>query len=268
MLDDKVTTVPPVGAWPLNWTVPVELAPPTTDAGFMVTEYSAAGLRVSDAVFDAPLKVAVMTADSVAVTPVVVTVNVAVELPEATVTDAGTFASAELLERLTTAPLAPAGWPRVTVPVEFAPPKTVVGLSETVTFGFAVTARVAVAESVLAKAVSVDDVSAVTVFEVTENVPVVWPAATVAVAGTVAADVFELVRVTTVPEGPAGPPRVIVPVTGVAEPPTTVVGETARAVTPAAVTARVPCRLTVPSVPVTVTLALASTATVVAVKVA
>lgn len=66
-------------------------------------------------------------------TPVVVTVNVAVVCPAATVTLPGTVATAVLpLVSVTTAPLAGATAPRVTVPVEGTPPFTVDGLSETV----------------------------------------------------------------------------------------------------------------------------------------
>lgn len=43
-------------------------------------------------------------------------------------------------------------------------------------------------------------------------------------AGTDAADLFELVKVTHVPEGPARPFRTIFPITVVADPPTTVEG--------------------------------------------
>ena len=42
-----------------------------------------------------------------------------------------------------------------------------------------------------------------------ENVPVVWPGETVTVAGTDAAELL-LVRLTTIPDGPAGLPRVTV----------------------------------------------------------
>ena len=37
LLDDSFTTIPPVGAFPLSVTVPVEDAPPTTDVGETVT---------------------------------------------------------------------------------------------------------------------------------------------------------------------------------------------------------------------------------------
>jgi hypothetical protein len=58
---------------------------------------------------------------------------------------------------------------------------------------------------------------------VTENVAVVWPARTVTVAGTVAADVVSLERVTTVSLAAAAE-RVTVPVTVLPSPPVTLVG--------------------------------------------
>jgi hypothetical protein len=66
-----------------------------------------------------------------AVTAVVVTVKVAVELPAATVTLAGTTADVWLLESVTIAPPAGAALVKVTVPVEGFPPTTVVGLTAT-----------------------------------------------------------------------------------------------------------------------------------------
>jgi hypothetical protein len=63
---------------------------------------------------------------------VVVTVKVAVWLPAATVTEGGTMAAGELLDSATAAPPAGAADVRVTVPVEFAPPLTLAGLTENV----------------------------------------------------------------------------------------------------------------------------------------
>ena len=60
------------------------------------------------------------------------TVNVALLAPAATVTLAGTVTTDVLLERFTTAPPPGAGPLRVTVPVEEVPPVTLVGLSMTV----------------------------------------------------------------------------------------------------------------------------------------
>jgi hypothetical protein len=60
-------------------------------------------------------------------TAVVLTVNVAVVAPAATVTLAGTVAAALSLDSATTAPPEGAELPSVTVPVEELPPLTVVG---------------------------------------------------------------------------------------------------------------------------------------------
>ena len=67
----------------------------------------------------------------VEVTAVVVTVNVAVALPAATVTLAGTDAEALLLDSATEMPPVGAAAFRVTVPVEGLPPATDVGLRDT-----------------------------------------------------------------------------------------------------------------------------------------
>src|SRR3989440_13052947 len=65
-----------------------------------------------------------------AVTPLVLTVNVALVAPAATVTLEGTVAAAVLLlESATCAPPAGAGPLSVTVPVEELPPATLVGFS-------------------------------------------------------------------------------------------------------------------------------------------
>lgn len=64
-----------------------------------------------------------------AVTALVFTVNAAFVAPAATATLVGTVAADALLERETTAPPLGAATLRVTVPVEEAPPMTLVGLS-------------------------------------------------------------------------------------------------------------------------------------------
>lgn len=89
------------------------------------------GFTVSDAVLVTPAKAAVMVAVVAAVTAAVVAVNVALLAPAATVTLAGTVAAA-LLDSDTTAPPAGAALVSVTVPVEEAPPVTLLGLSATV----------------------------------------------------------------------------------------------------------------------------------------
>jgi hypothetical protein len=59
----------------------------------------------------------------------VVTVNVAVVAPAATVTEPGTVALELLDDKVTVVPLGPAAPVRVTVPVEEVPPTTEVGLT-------------------------------------------------------------------------------------------------------------------------------------------
>jgi hypothetical protein len=68
-----------------------------------------------------------MTADVWLATPLVVTVKVVDVLPAGTVTLAGTVAAELPLESVTTAPPVGAGELSVTVPVELAPPVTLVG---------------------------------------------------------------------------------------------------------------------------------------------
>ena len=54
LLLDSVTTAPPEGAAPVNFTVPVDEVPPTTEPGLRLTEVSAAAVTVRVAVFVAP----------------------------------------------------------------------------------------------------------------------------------------------------------------------------------------------------------------------
>lgn len=76
-------------------------------------------------------------------TGVVVTENVAVVCPAATVTVDGSCAAGLLLVRLTLAPPVGAAPLRVTVPVEDVPPVTDEGLSETVESEAAFTVKAA-----------------------------------------------------------------------------------------------------------------------------
>ena len=155
-------------------------------------------------------------------TAVVETVKVAVELPAATVTVAGTVALARLEVSETEIPPVGADPLRVTVPVELVPPITVFGESETVEIATGLIVRVAVTEVpaevavITAEELDVDDAVLMV------NVPVVEPDATVTVEGTVALELLDE-RVTTVPPLGAALVRVTVPVEE--EPATTVVGE-------------------------------------------
>ena len=137
-----------------------------------------------------------------AVTALVVTANVALLAPGATVTDAGTVAALRLLlASVTIAPPTGAAVPSVTVPVLPTPPFTAAGLTVTPTSGgFSVS--VTILDAPTEVAVMLACVTAVTAFVMTAKLAVVVPAATVTAAGTVAAFVLPLVSVTTAP--PAG----------------------------------------------------------------
>lgn len=138
LLLESVTTAPPVGAAPLKVTVPVEdCIPPTTLVGFTESEESVgagggAGVTVSEADLVTPPYVPEMLTVVDAATAFVLTINVALVAPAATVTLDGTVATLELLlESVTTAPPEGAAPLSVTVPVEEFPPVTFVGLTET-----------------------------------------------------------------------------------------------------------------------------------------
>ena len=147
LLDLRFTTVPPVGATLLRVTVPVEDTPPATDVGLRVTELSVGAVMARLAVAELDPSVAVIVAEDAAETAVVVTENVAVVAPAATVTEAGALALELLEASVTTVPPVGAATERVTVPVLEAPPATEVGLKVTeLTLEATVTARVAVCD--------------------------------------------------------------------------------------------------------------------------
>jgi hypothetical protein len=153
----------------------------------------------------------------------VVTLKVALVLPAATVTLAGTLATeGKLLERGTTVPPDGAGPESVTVPVDGEPPVTVVGFRVRELIVGAVTVSVAVRVVLPRTPFNVTEVFAATGLVVTVNVAVVAFAATVMLPGTCAAVVLLLERVTTAPPDGAGPFNVTVPVEGV--PPITEAG--------------------------------------------
>jgi hypothetical protein len=166
--------------------------------------------------------VAVIAAVKVPLTGVVVTVNGALVFPAGTVTVLGTLAELLSLESDTTAPPEGAGPSRVTVPCDDEPPVTLVGFRLTV-----VTANAGVmfreVSKELAPMVAVMNTLVLeeTDVVVTVNEAAVLPAATVTLAGTVAAELLLESETTFPPEGAAAL-RVTVPVE--LFPPTTVVG--------------------------------------------
>ena len=219
VLLDSVTIAPPVGATVVNVTVPVLAAPPTTLVGLTVTEDKLAGggggLTVSTAVREAPPKVPEIVTGVATVTAVVVMEKFALSAPAATVTLAGTLATVVvLLDSVTIAPPVGAAEVNVAVPVLAAPPTTLVGLTVTedklAGGGGGLTVSTAERETALKVPVIDSAVEAVTDVVVTVKVALVAPAATVTLAGTVAAAVLALLRPTTAP--PAGAPAVNVTV--------------------------------------------------------
>src|SRR5215471_16349659 len=148
-----------------------------------------------------------------AVTVLVVTGNVFVVAPAATVTETGTVAAALLLVSITTAPATGAALLSVTVPVlPPTPPVTAVGFTLTpfkAAAGFSVIVEILDAPRHVA--VMLTCVTAVTVLVLTVNVFVVAPAATVTETGTVTAALL-LVSVTIAPPAGAALLSVTVPV--------------------------------------------------------
>lgn len=126
-------------------TVAVEETPPTTDVGFSETAVTVGPVTPSVAVTWVVPVVAVMVSEVLVPTPVVVTVKVAVVAPAATVTVVGGFADGPLEAKPTVRPPVGAGPLIVTVPVEEAPPRTEVGLTDTAVAIGALTVSVAVA---------------------------------------------------------------------------------------------------------------------------
>ena len=143
---ERVTDAPPAGATPLSLTVAVEFAPPVTDAGLSIKLETTAEVIVRVAFAVVP-KVAAITDEVLAATPLVVIANVVDVLPTGTVTLTGTVAAVELLlESVTKAPPIGAAPLIVTVPVEGFPPITLPGfrVTDDAVNGVGVTPRFAV----------------------------------------------------------------------------------------------------------------------------
>src|SRR6266850_2249801 len=134
LLLDSVMTAPPAGAALVSLAVPCEAVPPVTLVGFTETDESDAGggggETVNAALLVAPPNEPEIVTDVDEATGCVVTVNVLLVLPAATVTLAGTVATVVLLlDIVTTAPPLGAAALSVTVPVVELPPTALVGLT-------------------------------------------------------------------------------------------------------------------------------------------
>jgi hypothetical protein len=187
-------------------------------------------------VFVLPPDVAEIVTLVLADTALVAIVNVAFVCPCRTVTDAGTVATAVLLDSSVTAvPPAGAGAAMVIVPVEDTLPRTELGLAETYTLLAGPTTNDAVWVAPFRVAVMFPLTSVCVAVVVTVNVPVVAPAAIVAAVGTVALAFVDANAIDR-PAAGAGLLMVTVPVEEAG--PTTDVGLSANAESTGALTVR------------------------------
>ena len=205
-----------------------------------------------------------VTAVTVA-TDEVVTVKVLLVDPAGTVTLAGTDAAAELSDSDTIAPPLGAAALSLTVPVDDAPPTTVVGLSvRDVSVTDVTRVMLNAANSVVLPRVATSCAVVLSTGNVvTVNDALVAPAGTVTDAGTLAEPGRLLLRLTASPPAGAGLSRVTVPVAEV--PPCTLVGLRVKPVNVGKLgwTTRSAERLTPPPVTVMVTTVRVVTAVVV-----
>jgi hypothetical protein len=207
---DNVTIEPSAGAALLRVTVAVAEEPPVKLDVSKLRDETVGGLSVSVAVC-VPLKTPPMLTVVMAATAVLVTWNVVVVSPSATLALAGTVAATLSEESETTAPPAGATPSRITVPVDELPPAMLAGFTEIeVSVGaLTVKAAVLVIPSRTAERVRVAVLATAVVLIL--KLAVVAPAATLTFAGTVAA-ALSLERAAIRPPAGAAPVRVTVPV--------------------------------------------------------
>jgi len=240
----NVTTAPPKGAGPFTYAQLLDDGvPPTRAAGDSVTIDAPTGFTVRIACLLTPPYAAEIVTVLAAATLIVVILNCAEVAPAATVTLAGTVADGSELLSVTTAPADRAGPFRETVlEVEGGtPPTKAAGDKVTEDNATGLTVRVAVFVPPYAAEI-VTLVTAATLVVVMLNFADVAPAATVTVAGTVAA-AFELVNVTTAPLDGAAPFRYTV-FAEEGKPPTNAAGDTLTDDTAIGLTVSVPVFVT------------------------
>jgi hypothetical protein len=219
------------------------------DGGFTVNFVSTAASIVRAAVFVTEPALIVIVADVFVDTGLVVIGNVTDVLPAGIVTEPGTPAEGELLDRSRANPPLGAGPLIVTVQLDDVPPMTVVGLrlTEVTTGASTVTVAVFVTCPSVAEIVAVTLEATASVFTV--KVADVAPAATVTADGTVASGELLDKFIGTPPVG-AAETIVTVPVDNV--PPVPELGLTETELTGGGYIVSIPVLETEPSVPVIV----------------
>jgi len=209
----RVTTEPPVGAAPLSVTVQALVPGPVSAAGLHDSRLAMTligALRLMAELALAPLAAAVRVAvESLGIVPAVAE-KVVVVAPAAIVVEAGVVSSGLFEEMLTETPPAGAAALAVTVQLLTAPEFSVVGVqTNAVTLTSGVRLNDAVADAPFRLAVSTGVCVLATVPAVAVKAPVVAPAATVTLAGTVRLALL-LLSVTTEPPVGAAPLSVTV----------------------------------------------------------
>ncbi len=210
LLLDSRTLTPPFGARPFRVTVPADGVPPSTTSGLSKSESTPIGSNVRVADWLPLSMVPVIVAVVSLVTGVVETVNVAEDVCGAMATEAGTLASLELLDKLTIAPALPESPFRVTVPVDGESPATIGGFKVTDKSEAALMVSVCWNCPFILAVIAAYSVEA-TPPVATKNVALVCPLGTVTDDG-IDAMGFEVVNMTVVPCGLAGPSKVRTPV--------------------------------------------------------
>jgi len=176
--------------------------------------------------------------------------KLAESLPAGTVTDLGTETDVSLLERVTIKLPENTFALRFTIPVDEVPPVTLEGFALTRASDAVPMVNVFVSDLPPSVAVIVAVPEVATGFVAIVKVPLLCPAGTIAVEGTVA-DGLELTSETVVPLGPAGPESVTVPVA--VSPPPTLEGSRVSAVNSAGLMVRVAAICPVPAPALTTT---------------